>query len=454
MKRLRLILALCACKLAIWGSKLLGKKGSSAPGQIAIRICPDILEQLSLQVKKEIIVVCGTNGKTTTNNLLYSFLRSCGYRVVCNRVGANMLYGVCCAFAAEASIFGRLKADFACIEIDEASAVKVFAHMKPNKMVITNLFRDQLDRYGEIDITIDYLKRALALSPKTELILNGDDPLVAQFGENTERKCCYMGVDEDAGIGLNETKEGRFCVMCGERLEYDYYHYSQLGKFHCPSCGFSRHKLDFCVRDVDLRDGLCFSLEHAGKTVSFDVNYRGFYNIYNIVLSYAAAVLAVGEIPDYATVLAQYQPQIGRMEEFDIGKKVILNLSKNPAGFNQAISAVEKDEKSKDMLIVINDNAQDGKDISWIWDVDFERLCAIGVRNFILSGIRVDDLALRMKYAGIEEARMTKIHQLKEAAQALVAGNGEICYALVNYTAVFRMQDIFKELEKEAGANE
>lgn len=454
MKKIRLMMALCVCKLAIWGSKLLGKKGSSAPGQLAIAICPDILEQLSSQVKKEIIAVCGTNGKTTTNNLLYSFLTSCGRSVVCNRVGANMLYGVCCAFAAESSVFGRLKADYACIEVDEASAVKVFARMKPSKIVITNLFRDQLDRYGEIDITVDYLKRALALAPEAELILNGDDPLAAQFGQNTSRRCYYMSVDEDAGVGLNETKEGRFCVMCGERLEYEYYHYSQLGKYRCPGCGFARPKPDFRVQNVQMRDGLHFTLEYLGKTTVFDVHYRGFYNIYNIVLSYAAAVLAEGEIPVYAAVLEQYRPQIGRMEEFNIGKKVILNLSKNPAGFNQAISAVEKDEKPKDMMIAINDNAQDGKDISWIWDVDFERLRTVGVRNFILSGIRADDLAVRMKYAGIEEERMTKIHDLKQAAQSLIAGGGEVCYALVNYTAVFRMQDILKEMEKEAGAHE
>lgn len=454
MKNIRFIIAIVACKLAVFASKRLGKKGSSAPGQLALRICPDVLQRLASQVQKEIIVVCGTNGKTTTNNLLYSFLNACGYRVVCNRVGANMLAGVCCAFAAEASVFGKLRADYACIEVDEASAVKVFAHIKPHKMVMTNLFRDQLDRYGEIDITVDYLKRALAMSPNTELILNGDDPLVAQFGENTNRTCYYMGVDEDVGISLNETKEGRFCVMCGERLEYDYYHYSQLGKFHCPSCGFSRHALDFRVHDVNLKNGLRFRLEHAGETIPFDVSYRGFYNIYNIVLSYAAALLAVGTIPAYAEVLSRYQPQIGRMEEFSIGKKTVLNLSKNPAGFNQAISVVEKDETPKNMLIVINDNAQDGKDISWIWDVDFERLRHVGVHNFVLSGIRVDDLAVRMKYAGIEEERMTKVRDLKEAAQTLLAGKGEICYALVNYTAVFRMQDIFKELEKEAEAHE
>lgn len=454
LDKIRLFLAVAACKAAIWGSRLLGKKGSSAPGQLALAIYPGVLKSLAAQVKREIIVVCGTNGKTTTNNLLYSFLSSRGFRVVCNKVGANMLYGVCCAFAQEASVFGRLRADYACIEVDEASCVKVFAHMKPDKMVITNLFRDQLDRYGEIDITVDYLKRALALTPETELILNGDDPLVAQFGENTERKCYYMGVDEDAGVSLSETKEGRFCVLCGEKLEYEYYHYSQLGKFHCPGCGFARRPLDFRVSGVSLDNGLKFQLEHEEKSIAFDVSYRGFYNIYNIVLSYAAATLAAGEIPDYAGVLARYRPQIGRMEEFCVGKKIVLNLSKNPAGFNQAISTVAKDERPKDVLIVINDNAQDGKDISWIWDVDFERMKEIGIGNFILSGIRVDDLAVRLKYAGIEEERLTKVRSLREAAQTLAAGGGEIGYALVNYTAVFRMQDILKELEKEAGNNE
>ncbi len=451
MKRIRLMIAVAACKLGIWASRLAGKKGSSFPGQLALRLYPDTLKDLAAQVKKEIIVVCGTNGKTTTNNLLFSFLQSCGYSVVCNNIGANMLYGVCCAFASYADIFGRCKADYACIEVDEASCVKVFANLKPDKMVITNLFRDQLDRYGEIDITVDYLKRALEMSPETALVLNGDDPLVAQFGENTRRKCWYMGVDEDVGVSLNETKEGRFCVMCGAKLEYAYYHYSQLGKFYCPSCGFARKPLDFRVCHVDLTDGMRFDLEYKQKTIPFDVNYRGFYNIYNIVLSYAAAALAVGDIPDYRAVLDAYKPQIGRMEEFQIGKKVVLNLSKNPAGFNQAISAVAKDAAPKDLLIVINDNAQDGKDISWIWDVDFERLADINIQNFILSGIRVDDLAVRMKYAGISGKRVTKVHDLKQAAEAAVLSGGEVCYALVNYTAVFKMQDILKELERGVG---
>lgn len=449
MKKFRLFLAVSVCKLAIWGSKLMGKKGSSLPGQLALKIYPDALRVLAKQVKKEIIMVCGTNGKTTTNNLLQDFLTAGGNRVVCNRVGANMLYGVCCAFAAETDLFGRLHADYACLEVDEAFAVKVCAHFTPDKMVITNLFRDQLDRYGEVDITVDYLRRALEASPKTELILNGDDPLVAQFGADKKRKCYFVSIDENANADAGDVGEGCFCMMCGKRLEYEYHHYSQLGKFHCPSCGFQRPKPDFRVHRVCLENGLKFELEHEGKTASFDVAYRGFYNIYNIVLSYAAASLACGEIPDYAGVLARYKPQVGRMEEFFIGKSVILNLAKNPAGFNQAIAAVAKDEKTKDMLIAVNDHESDGTDISWFWDVDFERMTDIGVGNFVLTGRRADDLAVRLKYAGIDAARISKVETLSDAAKLLVSGAGEVAYALVNYTVVFGMQDILKKMEAE-----
>ena len=451
MKRLRLIIAVCACRMGIFASRLLGKKGSSMPGNLALKICPDILTLLAKQVKKEIIAVCGTNGKTTTNNLIYSYLKSNGYRVVCNNVGANMIYGVCCAFASKTNLLGKLRADFACLEIDEASAVKVFKYFAPDKMIITNLFRDQLDRYGEIDLTVDYLKRALDLAPKTELILNGDDPVSSQFGENTQRKCYFIGVDEEVLTKSDEQAEGKFCPICGDKLIYEYHHYSQLGKFCCKKCGFKRKELDFAVRDVDLSDKMRFNICADGDVVFFDVNYRGFYNVYNIAFSYIAAFLAMGRIENYKDVLDSYKPQTGRMEEFDIGKKVILNLSKNPAGFNQGIATVLEDKKTqKVILLSINDNAGDGKDISWLWDVDFERLEESNVKRYILCGMRVDDLAVRLKYAGIDESKMEKVYSLDEAAQKITDKDEDICYALVNYTVVFPLQKILKELEEEA----
>lgn len=451
MNRLRLIIAVCACKIGIFVSKLLGKKGSSMPGNLALKICPDILTYLSKQVKRDIIAVCGTNGKTTTNNIIYSYLVSNGYSVVCNNVGANMIYGVCCAFAKKTNIFGKLNADFACLEIDEASAVKVFKFFAPDKMVITNLFRDQLDRYGEIDLTVDYLKRALCLAPKTELILNGDDPVSSQFGENSQRKCYYVGVDEEVLNENEEQAEGKFCPICAEALTYSYHHYSQLGNFRCQKCGFGRKALDFAVRDISLSEGIKFNLYIENEVIDFDLNYRGFYNIYNIAISFAAAKLAMGNVDNYKEVLKSYKPQTGRMEEFNIGKKVILNLSKNPAGFNQGISAVGEDAKTEKVILLgINDNAGDGKDISWLWDVDFEKLEKMNVSRYILCGMRVDDLALRLKYADVDENKMKKFYNFKDAAKEITNGNEDICYALVNYTAVFPIQEELKALNEEA----
>jgi len=193
-----------------------------------------------------------------------------------------------------------------------------------------------------------------------------------------------------------------------------------------------------------------FDLSYFDDKVGFDINYRGFYNIYNIAVSYSAARLALGKLENYCDVLANYKPQTGRMEEFNIGKKVVLNLSKNPAGFNQGISTVLEDSCSdKVVLIGINDNAGDGKDISWLWDVDFEKLKTADVSRYILCGMRADDLALRLKYGGIDKDKMKKFSSLKEAAEAINDGNESICYALVNYTVVFQMQEILSGLMRE-----
>lgn len=446
MNYIRKLIAIWIAKSAIIGSRVFGKKGSSIPGSIALKIYPNILKELALKVKREIIVVCGTNGKTTTNNMLYNLMTAKNYRVVCNKVGANMLEGVTTAFIKSVSFWGQLNADYACIEMDEASTIKIFDHLLPSKIIITNFFRDQLDRYGEIDIAIKLLKQALAKAPAAQLILNGDDPLAACFGQNSDRKCFYFGIEQDMDIGLNETKEGRFCVLCGAPLKYHYYHYSQLGDFYCDSCGFKRPSLDLYAFDIILQDGLQFDISNHGMTTSLNINYKGFYNIYNILAALSVNILTGIDIRAANGVLNHFKPQIGRMETFDLGKPVILNLSKNPAGFNQAISTVLQDTRDKDVMVVINDNAQDGKDISWIWDVDFERLITPNIKSYIASGIRKEDLSVRFKYAEIEPFAVEG--NVQSAIVDLVHRSGEVCYILVNYTALFDIQSILKKLQK------
>ncbi len=446
---IRLILAVWACKLGILASRMLGKKGTSMPGQLAMKICPNILTLLSRQVKEDIVVVCGTNGKTTTNNMLSDFFRSAGKKVVCNTVGANMIWGVCCAFAERANLLGKLNADLACLEVDEASSVHVLRQVKPTYMLVTNLFRDQLDRYGTVELTLDYIRRSLVLSPETKLILNADDPMVARLGEDAQRECYYFGIDEETDT--EEEKEPSYCT-CGEKFSYELHHYSHLGKFRCENCGKKRHDLDFAVTGVSLSDGIRFTLTMGDKSTDFAVNYRGLYNIYNIALSYSTACLVLGQAPDHQKVLAAYKPQIGRMEEFFIQKPVILNMAKNPAGFNQSISAVLTDKREKDLLIGVNDNPSDGTDISWLWEVNFERLQKANIRRLVVTGIRADELMLRMKHAGFPEDSQIKTRSLKEATDSLLSGDAPVCYALANYTVVFPLQEIFKERDEKHGA--
>ena len=441
---MKIIIAVWVSKLLIFVGKLFGKKGSSTPGIYAMKICPEILKKLSKQIKKDTIVVCGTNGKTTTNNLLNTMIKSSGNTVVCNSVGANMLPGVVTAFVEKTNVFGKLNADYACIEIDEMSAVKVFEHFEPNYMVVTNLFRDQLDRYGEVEITLNYLEKAVSMCKDIKLILNADDPIVSSLGKKTDKKCYFYGVGEDVGIKLKETKEGRFCIFCGAELKYEYFHYSQLGKFKCEKCGFERPVVNFEAKKVNLDNGIKFSVDNT----VFDVKYRGFYNIYNILAAYSAITLANVDIGNVNDVLSNYKPQIGRMEEFKIkGKQVILNLAKNPAGFNQAISTVMCDKRNKNIVIAVNDKPSDGRDISWIWDVDFEGLNNDTVNKIFTSGIRHNELAVRFKYAEIKE-----VADFEEIKEAILCGLDESCdvlYVLVNYTMLFSTQNVLKSLEGE-----
>ena len=442
MTKLRNIIAITACKLFIKLGVLMGKKGSSMPGSVAMKISPNILKTLSRQIKKEIILVCGTNGKTTTNNLIYSLLSHDGSTVVCNNVGANMLPGVACAFISKATVSGKLDADYASIECDEASVRHIVKHITPHKIVITNLFRDQMDRYGEIEGTIKLLNEAIEKVPSATLVLNADDPFTRQFGEG--RKALYYGVSEQ--VFVPEDKEIPLCLKCQNKLSYEYNHYNQLGKYKCTQCGFERPNPHYSATRVDIKDSIKFVLSFGGFQHKMDVNYRGFYNLYNILASFAVFESSGGSIEDAIKVFDAYKPQLGRMEPFTInGKTAILNLAKNPAGFNQAISTVKEDSRTKNVLVAVNDMPSDGTDISWLWDTQFEGLCDNNVKAVYVSGTRMHDVALRLKYAGVKSIKTIDINA--ETLKEFISNKGEVCYLLVNYTVLFGTESILKELE-------
>ena len=212
---MRKLIAVWAGKLLTVAGRLIGKKSSASPGAFALKICPSLVSDINKIVSRKVIVTCGTNGKTTTNNLMCTALEAKGYKVLCNRLGANMLSGIATTYIQAADIFGRVKADYACLEIDEAYTPIVFRQIKPDIMVITNLFRDQLDRYGEIDITVNIIKRAIAEAGRVKMVLNADDPLCVQFGREGNAEPVYFGISEQVLPQVDDTKEGRFCPICG-----------------------------------------------------------------------------------------------------------------------------------------------------------------------------------------------------------------------------------------------
>ena len=483
---LRSRIAILTARLLSRVSIALGKQGVTMCGKIAMKIDPDILKTLASQVRGDVIVTCGTNGKTTTNNLIASALEAEGRKVICNRTGSNMLMGVAAAFVLAADLNGRIDADNAVIEIDEASTVRVFPHFTPRYMVLTNLFRDQLDRYGEIDTTMDLLSRAIEMAPGMIVVVNGDDSLSTYLAEESGHPVVTYGISEKVyGEGSTEIREGQFCKKCGSRLVYDFYHYSQLGVYHCPGCGFQRPEIDFDACHISLKEGLSFDVKERGsstvrltgslarssarrsvensagaggfsKTISememrpllrpVRAQYRGFYNIYHILACYSVLRTAGFSLSGFDEMLASYNPENGRNERFHVGgKQVLLNLAKNPAGFNQNITDVCQDRTDKDIIIVINDNAQDGTDISWLWDVDFDRFADPSIRSITVSGIRCHDMRLRLKYVGIHADLEADVKTAIE--KRLKDGCGNL-YVLVNYTALYRTHIILKEMEK------
>lgn len=444
--RLRRMLAVWAAKITEKASvHIFHRQGVTWAGKIALKICPSILKELAGQVEKDIFIVCGTNGKTTTNNMLCAAIEAEGYRVVCNHTGSNMLNGVAAAFALCAGIGGNLRADYACIEIDEASTRRVFPHFKPDYMVLTNLFRDQLDRYGEIDITMNILKEVMQDAPKMKVIVNGDDALSAFLAMDCGNEYVTYGISEQVvdDKDSHEIREGRFCKRCGAPLEYRFYHYSQLGDYACSGCEFRRPVPDYDGTDIEMGDGLAFTVE--GRRLRAD--YKGFYNIYNILAAYAAVRTGGIDAGHFNGMLAGFNPENGRMEGFRIwDTEVVLNLAKNPAGFNQNISAVMQDAAPKDVIIVINDNAQDGTDISWLWDVDFDRFNEANTQAITVSGIRCYDMGLRLKYVDIPAMLEPDVE--KAVRERIANGCGNL-YVLVNYTALFGTRNVLKRLEGE-----
>ncbi len=443
-------------RLTTWGLKnVLHRSASQMPGRVALAVEPHLIAELSHKLRRGAIVVCGTNGKTTTNNVLANAIEASGATVLCNRAGANMAPGVAAALLPGSS------ADWAVMEADELSTINILPELRPRYLVLLNLFRDQLDRAGEIDRVQQVIEQALASSPETTLVVCGDDPLsigVAHRAQEGGTKVLAFGIAEDLHLPADRVPEARFCQVCGAELTYRYRSYAQLGAFSCPNGDFARPKLDWKATNVAVgRKGVGFDVSGAGidGSVRIRANFGGVYMVYNLLAAFVAAHLAGVNAATFQHALDGYHPENGRLQHFRVdGREVVLNLAKNPTGFNQNISLMLADDRKKAAFFVINDDYNDGKDISWIWDVDFERL-AVGAPRpkdkvveagdlaVVAGGHRAEDVRVRMKYAGIPAP---VAHTVREALGAVSDLPPERpLYVLTNYSALWPAK---VELEK------
>lgn len=448
---MRKILAIFAAKLAIWVSRLLGYGGTDFPGRLARKIYPAILSELADNIDEEIFIVTGTNGKTTTANMIAAMIKEEGYTYVHNTAGANMMGGITTAFIEGTNLIGTRRLEYALLETDEANVPLLINEISPRVVLITNFFADQLDRFGELHHTINLIKDAVR-GQDIELVLNADDPLASHFQNETGLHCWYYGFDQTDydTLSSKHNREGRFCVFCGHELQYERYHYAQLGKYHCPECGNSNPHANFLASNLQMSP----TIQFEANNIEIHSPYQGFYNAYNILAAVSLAKLVGMRDEAVQRAIAKYEPRAGRMEIFNIGsKKAILVLVKNAAGFNQTLQMLSQDPASKNLFIALNDNAADGRDISWIWDVDFASLeDSKSPQHYICSGQRSGDMAVRIKYDGIPVDHIHISESLQDGILESLSFPGETAYVLSSYTALFTCRKILLKLQKQHGS--
>lgn len=389
----------------------------------------------------------GTNGKTTTTRMISAVLQKAGMRVIHNRSGANLITGIAVALVNSSSLSGEPRADVGLFEVDEAAFPAAVEKLRPRLCVITNLFRDQLDRYGEVDYLFRIWRETLASLPESStVLLNADDPRVAHLGNGLAARVLHYGLEDASlgGISVPHAADSRFCLRCGHPYDYEVVYYSHLGHYRCPSCGLSRPEPGLRVASSTLMgiEGSSLGLEGPAGSMELHVKVPGIYNLYNAIAA-AGAATVMGIDPAVTRAgIEGFSAAFGRVERIQLrGRQLFLALVKNPVGFTEVLSTILRQPGDKSLMIVINDKFADGTDVSWLWDVDFE-LLAGRVAFATVSGIRAEDMAVRLKYAGVDAELITLERDTSRALQLSLERipEGETLYLLPTYTAMLEVR--------------
>ena len=437
---MRLLLAILVCKLGHAVGSLIGK-GSSLPGKYALKICPDILRRV--QLPDYIVAVTGSNGKTSTVEMIAAILRAGGKTVVYNQEGSNQIEGVTTTILTHATLSGRVKADVLLIESDERYAAHSFRYFHPTHFVVTNLYRDQLTRNGHPEWVYDALKPAM--HPDTELILNADDPLSSCFARGQE-KVKWFGLDRcsistDAPTGVYH--DGAYCPVCHAPMEYDYVHYNHIGAYRCTGCGHRKPATDYTATALDLDTG---RLTIDGS-ITIQLAFRSIYNVYNILAAYAAC-REVGIAADTAAgVINNYILRNGRMQKFTLGAhRGVLLTSKheNSIAYDTNLRYIAAAKTPCSVLVIVDAVSRKyfTSETSWLWDIDFDRLACETVQRVVLSGRYCADLAERLSFTAIAPEKLTVEPDIRKAAEDLAAQGSEELFVVTCFSDRDKLLDL------------
>lgn len=430
--RIKSIVSILISKITMFLSKTFLKGGSNFPGRVALKIDSQILKSVSNGYK--VILVTGTNGKTTTTSMIYNIFKENGHHVITNNTGANMLPGIVSCFVENFKFFSRKKG-YAIIEVDEANLKFITEYITPEIITITNLFRDQLDRYGEVYTTLNKILEGVHKAPNSLLLLNGDESLLGAL--NVENPIRYYGfthsINESKDVDINA--DAKFCKLCKTPYKYNFITYNHLGDFYCPNCNYSRGDLTYKVNQI--LEVTPDSSKVVINNNTINLSQSGVYNIYNALCAFS--ITKELGVPDSVIVksLENQSSSFGRQEIITIDdKEVKMILVKNPAGYNQAIDTLSLSKENMSLSFFLNDNYADGRDVSWIWDVNFEKLNELSIDDVAIGGMRAYDMAVRLKISGMNPEVFAMCEDFDSMTNAIKNSKNKKVYVLTTYTAM------------------
>jgi UDP-N-acetylmuramyl tripeptide synthase len=422
-----------------------GRGGTTAAGRVLLRLEPDAIRELAKRLERGSVLISATNGKTTTATMLAAILGKAQIPLVHNRAGSNMHWGIATALLDA----GRKPDELGLFEVDEAWLPTVADAVEPRLVLLSNLFRDQLDRYGELELLAErWAGTVAAHSDHTRFALNADDPLIADLGRGID--ALYFGLEDDAQAlpALQHAADSKHCRNCGHAYVYDAVYLGHLGRYHCPNCGRARPEPSVIARRVELHGmtGSSIDLETPAGNTTIRLKLPGLYNVYNALAAATAALELGATIEQVRAGLEGFGGAFGRVERIPVNnREVLILLVKNPAGANEVLRTLTLEDGQVDLWLALNDKIADGRDVSWIWDADFEMLAG-RVRTVTCSGTRAEEMALRLKYAGIDATAVVD-HDLGRSLDNAVTRGDRIkpLFALPTYTALLELRDELAE---------